>query len=348
MTIRQSDLWRVLREGEATLGTYEVPDANTPTVPVISAPMAPTVRGTKIIARADVMTGRLGGVSGVPGSFGWEWTTEEEVQIIAGQPWAPWVLALAACGHYADFNAGTVTLTPSLLAPGNYAGGTSDSAPIAVSQTAIRNTGGVADECHRLASCVGVATLRFATNERLILSCAWKGLLVDSDLIDTSDTDQSDVGTWVGTGVPVVCTGYTLTLANEGGGSTLDNAGISSIELSQGASAPDVPDPSATDGLAISRALLPDSPKVTFTVGDTSTNSASLWAKARSGARLSLSATFAAGTTSIALTIPSIEIEDMVRADQDGYDVLQITGRVVQANLGTTTPLYSIAYDYTT
>lgn len=347
--LRQDDLWRVAIDGETTVGTYESPDSSSVLVPAIGFTGDMGVRGTGLIARADVATGDIGGVSGVVGSQGWTFALEQECQLIAGSAWAPWILCLAACGHAVDFNnvSGTLTLTPSLLPVTAYAGGTTDANPISLSLTAIRNTGGVADECQRVRGVTGTATLRFAANERLVLATQMVGLVVSDVLIDQSDTNMSDIGAWVGTGVPLVCTGWTVAFTDEDGSSNpLDLAGLSSIEIVQGATTPDVPVPGG-QGLSVAPVLMPESPTVTFTIGDTNTNSSRAWSKFKSGGRLKLVSTFTSGNTSVTVTVPSIEFADLKRVSQDGYNALQVSGRIVRANLGTTAPLYSIAVDFT-
>jgi hypothetical protein len=347
--VRQSKLRRAVLGSETTVGTVVDLTSAGVNIPAIGEPVIAWDRGTGVIPRANTADGRAGSVRGAVGSKAGSFAIECEVQAVDTEIWLPWVRLFLGCGHAADVTTGTgtVVLTPSTAAIAAFTGSTNDQAPGSLTLASVYDTAGVADSAEYLRGCTGAARISWDAGDRLRVAAACKGLVVGSSLIDISDTNLQNVGTWT-QGLPLVAVGATLTLTDTSDAQAISAVDLASFTLDSGASVPDV---AAYDtyGFGVSPVLFNDAPTVEFQIASTAgaNGTDKRFVEAIYDGRLfSLTAAFAAGGNTVTISVPYMEVAGAPRADADGKAALTISARCVRATLGDSAAPYSITYIY--
>jgi hypothetical protein len=351
---RQSRLRRVAIKPEATIGTFTA--TGMLNVPAISGFTLTPDRGTGIIPRNDVVDGRAGTVKGVPGSYGWTLTGDQELQVETDTIFLPWVWTLMACGHSATINVGTkvVTLEPTIAAQAGYTGGTANQSPCALSIAAVYDTDGVADGVERARGGTGVCSLAFTAGERIRLSSTIKALVFEtggaSQMIDYGTPDLQTLGVWEAQTLPVVATNCAVTFTDLSDATVMTLDDRQELSLDCGQSNPDIADPASLNGLAVSPVFWDDGATLTLSVAASQANDIRFFGGWRDGRLYSMTMTCGpAGNGRITVTIPFLQLSGAPsRQDADGKDRLSLTFRVVRDDLGDDDAMYSIAYQYGT
>jgi len=349
---RQSKLWRIAVKPEATVGTYT--ETGALNLPAIEGWAFTPDRGTGIIARADVTDGRPGAVRGVPGSYGWTLSGEQEIQIEEDTIWMPWVWTLMACGHNADVNVagGTVALTPTIASIAGYTGGTADQAPCSMSAIVVYDTNGVADGAERARGMTGTAQIMWTAGERMKVAATLKGLVyvVDgaSQMIDYGTANLTAVGVWEAQTLPRVATDVVTTFTDLTTSAVLALNDFQEFTLDTGMVNPDISDPADANGLGVSPVFLQDAPSLSMSIAASQANDVSFFAGWRDGRLYSMSTVSGiTGSNQITIATPFLQLASAPsRVSADGKDRLQLSFRVVRSDLGDAAAPYTITYKY--
>ncbi len=332
--LRQTKRARVLLDLEATLGTYETPDANSIVLPVTAPSFAPS-RGTRIIDRTATQDGYMGDVDGAVGSFGW--TTPLEVDIHNANTRVPyWAQLMLMAGHagedLADYPAtGDVSLAlyptvGNITANANLLG---DLTPCTGSLTLSRLNNGQ-DTAMRTRGNTGSITFNLTANQIVTMSFAGVGLVVNDTLYDTSDVDQTADGSVSAWRTPFRYLNAVVELL-DGGGNPVQIPSPNSITLTSGAETPDVPEPTEAQGFAISPVYWNTSPTISFTFAEVDDNADEIMARLFTGETMSLNVTLQDPSgRNLRLECPRIQFTDVVPGDQGGWFGYTVSGKLTR------------------
>lgn len=356
--LRQSKLRKVLAEGEATVGTYETLDANTPVIPVIGFPMAAIDRGKGMIDRTATMDGQAGDNASIRGSSAWTVPLEMELHDSPNK-YNYWVQFLLACGFEGINQPDTPTvgqdtfaLVPSTLTYDNFSILNVDHPPITMSVSVIQNNNELSDYVMRTRGFTGVASFNIATGDIAKMSVAGKALVVDAvidedDFLDNSDINVSQFGdvpnTWA---TPYVCKGITLTITDAN--AIVRDLCVQSIAVNMNSNHPDFECPTETYGFDISPVMMDTSPTVDLVFPDGDEAQPWVFAQFRSGAVFSLQATLASSTgRTLTFTFPRLQFQTVSLGDASGFVNYTITAKAVRDPGDPGSDIMEIAWLYT-
>jgi hypothetical protein len=353
--VRQNKLHKLVFDPEATLGTFEAPDASSLVIPAENVSFTPS-RGTRIISRTSLLDGYAGDVSGAVGTWAWTLGFDCEVHDTDNVPntLVPyWGKLLVGCGFKAsDDLSSTITFSPTTTEIGNYSAGAVTN-PAGMSISYLHNNNELSDTAHQARGCTGVATLNMTTGERFMMNFAFNGLVVDDELIKTDDPNISAFGSYAQLqGSPFVVKNMTCTFTDNLTAAAVTVVALNSLTINTGAETPDVTNAcgSGDYGFAVSPVFWNSSPTVNFTIADTDSTDDYIFQRFFSGDTFNISVTLTAiggsGNT-IEVSLPSVQFEDVSLGEQNGYSTYTISGKAVRAvGDGTDDALMQIIYTY--
>jgi hypothetical protein len=359
-----SKLRKVFVESEAVAGTYEPLSTSSFAVPTIQTTTPVPSRGSRLIDRTNTMDGNAGDIISVPGTYGWSYSLESELQVpaLAGPNYATigyWGQILLGCGFEVDDGTdGTgdyYEYTLSSQPMSNYVAATFPQAPSPFSLTCVQNNNADSDFAMRLRGCTGVASFNLAVGEIATISAEIKGLIVDQaddsdNILDTSDIDISLLGPNYALNRPLVTKGITLSFTNNITTNPLLVQALQSLEINMNSENPDLLDPTEQDGLAISPVFHNTSPTISFTFPSTSSVDDQVFAALYSGVNFEIVVEVegaSAGSRFIRFTLGRVEFNEVTFGDTNTMTTYSVTGKVVRAPGETAATLMNIRYYHT-
>ena len=147
--VRQNKLHKLVFDPEATLGTFEAPDASSLVIPAENVSFTPS-RGTRIISRTSLLDGYHGDVSGAVGTWAWTLAFDSEVHDTGNtvNTMVPyWGKLLIGCGFKGVDDGAAITFSPTTTEIGNYSAAATTN-PAGMSISYLHNNNELSDTAH--------------------------------------------------------------------------------------------------------------------------------------------------------------------------------------------------------